>query len=325
MMPDQARLIEIVTMMELANPNNWCFCNVAVYSLCWTLLNVRHYEPAFWGKQCQEIMQFMLIAGQGLCNLAQQPFFREILQCWGRDDPVLFGASISQQDSSEFIHVWLHKMQTPVFNMQWEKRVTISDASHVMDSSTERYMPICLQFDDFSKLSDFCTLNTMISTWQQVDGMTTALLQAPDCLCVHIDRCVMNPDLSIVKCRSKLQIDEECFFPVFTGDGNAHDFHSYTVIAVMSHLGSDAAGHYRCALKIKSMVVQGTTPVRWLITDDWRKPEAVWSQPLWIQENVTTAWLVRTDCLKQPMHVPSQVPSNSSMAELLRMLANPMT
>ena len=154
--------------------------------------------------------------------------------------------------------------------------------------------------------------------------MTTALLCAPACICVHIDRCVLNPDMSVSKCRSKLQTEEECFFPVFSGDGIAHVYHGYTVVAVMSHMGSDAAGHYRSALKIRSMVVQCTNPIQWLITDDWRKPDAVWSQQTWLQENVTMAWLVRTDCLQQPFYANSPDPCRSSTAELLRMLADPI-
>ena len=325
MMIDQSQMIEIVSKMELANPNNWCFCNVAVYSMLWTMLNLRTYEPAHWGTQCQELMNFLLTARNGLCSLATQPFFREILQCWGRDDLGHLESTISQQDSSEFIHVWLQQMQTPAFWMQWEKRVIISDAPHAMDASRERYMPICLKFDELSVRSEFCTLNSLISSWQQVDGMTTALLHAPDCLCVHIDRCVLNPDMSISKCRSKLQTDEECFFPVFSGDGIAHVFHGYTVVAVMSHLGSDAAGHYRAAMKIRSMIGQCNNPIQWLITDDWRKPEAVWTQPIWIQENTTMAWLVKTERLQQPFYTFSHDPCRSSTAELLRMLADPMS
>ena len=324
-MIDQSQMIEIVSKMELANPNNWCFCNVAVYSMLWTMLNLRTYEPAHWGTQCQELMNFLLTARNGLCSLATQPFFREILQCWGRDDLGHLESTISQQDSSEFIHVWLQQMQTPAFWMQWEKRVIISDAPHAMDASRERYMPICLKFDELSVRSEFCTLNSLISSWQQVDGMTTALLHAPDCLCVHIDRCVLNPDMSISKCRSKLQTDEECFFPVFSGDGIAHVFHGYTVVAVMSHLGSDAAGHYRAAMKIRSMIGQCNNPIQWLITDDWRKPEAVWTQPIWIQENTTMAWLVKTERLQQPFYTFSHDPCRSSTAELLRMLADPMS
>jgi len=90
------------------------------------------------------------------------------------------------------------------------------------------------------------------------------------------------------------------------------------VIAVMSHLGSDAAGHYRAAMKIRSMIGHSNNPIQWLITDDWRKPEAVWTQPIWIQENTTMAWLVKTERLQQPFYTFSHDPCRSSTAEPLR-------
>ena len=105
--------------------------------------------------------------------------------------------------------------------------MSVAAKTQLMDCSQERYMPICLRFDDVLTKSPFCTLTELVSLWHQVDGMTT-----------------------VSKCTSKLQIDEECFFPVFTGDTRQCDYYGYTVVAIMSHLGEDCAGHYRSALKV---------------------------------------------------------------------------
>jgi len=146
------------------------------------------------------------------------------MRCWGRAEIGQSSFSISQQDSAEFVQFWLNQMKTPAFAMQWEKRLSMADATHVMDLSHEQYTPLCLKFDDSMIMSPSCTVNALVSKWHQADGMQTALLTAPDALCVHIDRCVMGSDLTVHKCLCKLQIDEECYFPVFAGDAISCDF-----------------------------------------------------------------------------------------------------
>ena len=317
----QAQLVDIVAKMSLANPSNWCFCNAAVYSLCWTLLSLHTYEPAFWGTQRNDIMTFLHAADSNLCSLATHKFFRDIMRCWERDETGMPSASISQHDSSEFVQVWLSLLQAPTFQMQWEKRVDLADATHVMDSSRESHTPPCLRFDDFNMLAPFCSLNALVTTWHQADGMQTALLQASACICVHIDRCVLGSDLNVHKCTSKLQIDEECFFPVFQGDSIACANHAYTVVAAMAHLGSDMAGHYRSAMRIQPLILNRTQPIRWLVTDDWMPPQATWNLRSWMQENVTMVWLVRSDLLRLPLYQAPQDQTASSTAELLQMLS----
>ena len=82
----------------------------------------------------------------------------------------------------------------------------------MLDFSHEPYAPICLKFDETQILLPHCSMNSLIGTWQQVDGMHTALLHPTTCICVHVDRCVMGPDMTVHKCLSRLQLDEECFF-----------------------------------------------------------------------------------------------------------------
>ena len=151
--------------------------------------------------------------------------------------------------------------------------------------------------------------------------MTTALLSASPCICAHIDRGMMDSDLRIFKCDSKLRIDEECLIPVFTDESIGCEFHSYTTVALMSHLGSDGAGHYRAALKLQATVLERARPVQWLLTDDWRRPEAVWQPQTWLHSNVTLAWMVRSDLLRQHLFRPQTERAPSDMAELMQLIA----
>ena len=93
-------LTHIVSHMVLTNPNNWCFCNAAAYSLFWTVLNLSCYTPELWGRQCHEIMRFLGTAKTQLSSLATQVFFQDLTRCWGRDTLGQMSSSISQQDSS---------------------------------------------------------------------------------------------------------------------------------------------------------------------------------------------------------------------------------
>ena len=316
----QDQLMAIVSHMTLANPSNWCFGNAAVYSLLWTVLSLVCFTPSFWGTQCNLLMDFLTRAKDQMCNLSHEQFFREILHCWGREAIGQLSYQISQQDASEFVHAWLGHLQTPAFQMRWEKRISLAESVQVMDQGLSSHAPICLKFDTLSAQCEFCSVTSLLSTWHQVDGMTSALLQASPCICAHIDRGMMDQDLRIYKCVSKLRIDDECLVPVFQDGTIECEFHSYTTVALMSHIGSDGSGHYRAALKLQATVLNGAKPVCWLTTDDWRCPEAAWTPPTWLHENVTLVWLVRTDLLRQHLFRPKQDQTSTNMAELMQLL-----
>ena len=135
----------------------------------------------------------------------------------------------------------------------------------------------------------------------------------------------MGPDMTVHKCLSRLQLDEECFFPVFADGTIQSDFHAYTVIAAMAHLGHDGSGHYRAALRLRPMVQNHTNPIQWLVTDDWRAPEAVWTLQDWLLENVTMVWLGRSDSIRLPFYRQDMQQPRTSVTELLDMLTDPST
>ena len=138
--------------------------------------------------------------------------------------------------------------------MRWEKRMTVAEALHVMDSNPSATMPLCLHFDPTKLAFQYCDITSLALTWHQVDGMRTSLTTGSPCLCVHVDRCFQKSDGTISKIQTALQCDEECFMPVLAKDGQSSIFIGYTIVAVMAHIGSDGSGHYRAGLKLRPAV-----------------------------------------------------------------------
>ena len=305
----------------LANPNNWCFANVAVYNLLWTLLTFSAFEPAIWGMQCDAIQSFLLRVRTQTGNLSTETFFRDVLRCWGRSELASLNPSISQEDAAEFVQIWLRMLNTPAFDMRWEKRVLREDVIHIVDSTTASECPIRLQFDALTLTMSFCDLSRLALIWHQVDGMCTALLHGSSCVCLHVDRCNQDDEGRVFKIDCKLCCDDECFLPVFSDDGLNSHFISYQVVGLMSHLGSDGAGHFRSALKVRPMVMGTTHPIRWLLTDDWRSPTMTWSLPDWFVRNVTMVWLVRSDRVMLPFYDEPAQSEPHAMSALLERLA----
>ena len=315
----RADLQRRVTELTLTNPNNWCFANALTYSLLWCTLAVRCFETTFWGMHQELLLEFLNQTPGCTTSLADAQFFRQVLSSWGHHE-LFETSSISQQDASECAHVWLRLLQSPLFDMRWEKRMYVAEAAHVMDSSPNANMPICLHFDPAKLAFHFSDFTGLALTWHQVDGMNTSLCTGSPCLCVHVDRCHQGPDGTISKIQNALACDEECFVPVYTQDGTSSMFIGYTIVAVMAHIGSDGCGHYRAGLKLRPTVSGSIHPQQWLLTDEWRAPEATWMLPDWLLQNITMAWMVRSDLVQLPHHQPLM--HEHSMTQLLTMLAD---
>ena len=120
---------------------------------------------------------------------------------------------------------------------------------------------------------------------------------------------------------SAMQLDGDTFLPVFADVGMIHVHHAYSIVAVMSHLGSDGQGHYRSALRVRTTVLEGARPVNWLVTDDWLPPQAVWQPATWLQENSTVIWLVRSDLLRLPPATGGINPADAEMSTFMHLLA----
>ena len=302
---DMKQLQTHVALLTLENPGNVCFANAAILSFMWTTLSLQTCDFQNWGTQRLMLTQFLLRHYMTTANLCDQPWFQDIMRCWGRIDPEVDMESLSQQDAAEFIHVWLEMLATPAFDMRWERRLMENDRACTVDRSGT-FMPICLQFNERLAHSHSCDLSALFTIWRQVDGMQAALLTAPVCLCLHVDRCVQTPQGTIHKSECMINPDSVCIAPIFQGTDLQYEPVEYQVIALMSHLGEDKGGHYRSALRLAPTLIASTKPAEWLLTDDWQQPTPVWRIPSWMTRAATVFWLVRTDCIQLHRYVNRQ-------------------
>ncbi|CAL1131117.1 unnamed protein product [Cladocopium goreaui] len=127
--------------------------------------------------------------------------------------------------------------------------------------------------------------------------MSTALLEAPTCLCVQLERHVHDVTGQAMMSECKINLDTICLVPVFTQQTMAWENVEYQIAALMTHLGTDGAGHYRSALRTRPSLVNATTPAEWLLTDDWTAPVTAWQAPQWMTRRANMFWLIRTDCI----------------------------
>ena len=294
---DMRHLLTHVAFLTLENPGNICFANAAVTTFMWTTLSLDPCDFNYWGKQRHQLTSFLLANYATHANLMEQDWFQDTLRCWGQQDPAVDSDDITQQDATEFLHVWLTQMATPAFDMRWERRYMENDRVCIVDSSG-KYTPLWLHMDATTSTANSCDLTQLFSLWRQVDGMQAALTTAPVCLCLHIDRLTRDNTGRIHKSDCMINIDTPCIVPVFQGAGLTHEPVEYQPVALMAHLGQDQGGHYRAGLKLAPTLVDMTTPAEWLLTDDWVHPTPTWRIPSWMLRNTTVIWMVRTDCIR---------------------------
>jgi hypothetical protein len=294
---DMRHLLTHVAFLTLENPGNICFANAAVTSFMWTTLTLDICDFSYWGMQRQQLTSFLLANYATHANLMEQDWFQETMRCWGQQDPAVDSDDITQQDAAEFLHVWLTQIATSAFDMRWERRYMENDSVCTVDSGG-KYMPLWMHMDATTANAHSCDLTQLFSLWRQADGMQAALITAPVCLCLHIDRLTRDTTGRIHKSDCMINVDTPCIVPVFQGDGLTHEPVEYLPVALMSHLGQDKGGHYRAGLKLAPTLVDTTTPAEWLLTDDWVQPTPTWRIPPWMLRNTTVIWMVRTDCIR---------------------------
>ena len=181
--------------------------------------------------------------------------------------------------------------------MRWEKRVESHDTVTMVDCGSQQ-TPICLKFDAILARCMTCDLTQLFNTWCQDDGMRTALTSAPQCLCVQVDRSLMDPQHNLMQCDCMIQVTEPCVVPVFSSELLTYMPVEYQVVAITAHAGRDQAGHVRAALRIAPTIIHEHRPANWLVTDDWQPPVPMWELPNWMRRCSNTFWLARTDSLR---------------------------
>ena len=127
--------------------------------------------------------------------------------------------------------------------------------------------------------------------------------------------------MALYKNTATMDIDTEILLPVFVDDSLEISHLEYTMVAAQAHFGQDGSGHYRSAMRMQSVAATGRA-LRWLLTDDWSRPQAFWDLPAWFCQNINLVWVVRTDQLN--LHVPGiALHENAVMQDMLQtMLSN---
>jgi len=318
---DRELLLDIVAHAALTNADNWCFANSAVYSLLWTTLSISEFSSLTWGLHCNTLHDFVKSLQHSPGVLPSESWFQQVLQCWGRYDSDNPGR-ISQQDAAEFVSSWLQTMNSPAFDMRWERRLESEGTTHMVDESANT-LPIFLQFAQIHTHLPRCALSDLFQVWHLADGMKAALLNASTCLCVHIDRCVRDPQTDrIQRCTTVIDTEVDCLVPKFLDDQLTTGLIEYTIVAMQAHLGGDAHGHYRTAIRMQPTVTQGPSPSTWLISDDGHPPTPVWTPPEWMLQNANILWLIRSDSMTLHRYADPVASSDfsGSVAEMLALL-----
>ena len=294
--------------MRLQNTSHWCYANSSLSCLLWSLLCLTPFDMTAWGQRFAVLHDFLHRHCLEPVALARETWFQQILHLWGHE--------LGQQDCAEFFNALLTWLRPPAYDMRWERRVQNETQIEVVDISTQ-YMPFHLQFDLQMLSQSQVALTDLVKIWRQAQGMTTALLCAPQLLCIHLDRINSTEDAHMFRTECSVELDCEVRIPVFMNSGLRLEEVTYVPVAAAAHLGSDQAGHYRAALKMAPSVLSQTEPVRWLLTDDDVAPVPVWHLPPWFVCQTTLIIAARVDCLHLPMYsVPYDhvTPASSSEA-----------
>eukprot|EP00435_Cladocopium_sp_Y103_P007847 s2152_g2.t1 len=301
---DWAAFLHVLSHVRLKNAANWCYANTTIMCLLWTLMSV-DCELHFLGDKFVEVIQFLPCHNMQLVALADLPWFQRLLQMWGH----LQGSQCArQQDSSEFTAAVLSWLQAPAVNMTWEKRLDENDSVRPFDIGGP-HIPLQLSFpESHAHQHDFeFTISELILRWSQVDGMTTALVQAPQLLCLHLDRLYHDDAGNLQKSPCLINLEATCDVPIFTGSDLRKENVFYVLVACSAHLGDAESGHYRALLKLRPIVLPSGQPASWLVTEDNVSGHAVWRAPDWFRSNATDFWLVRADCVQLHVYRPASM------------------
>jgi len=256
-----------------------------------------------WGAHFAELISFLQTFANKPATLQHTDWFRQIVTDWG--------AELGQKDCAECAQRTLAWLQSTAFDMRWERRLDTAAGIQVHDHS-RRFTPITLTLSQHDHDMGSCSLNSLVTAWVQENAMCTALLDAPVCVCIHIDRYYRSEAGDIVKGLCRVDIESEVTLPIFRNSNLLCSNAGYIPVAAVAHFGQDLAGHCKAILKMQPTVLGQTTPAAWLITEDDCFPKAIWQYPIWYASNVVVIWMVRTDCLRLPMYCAPQTAHESA-------------
>ena len=279
-----------------------CYANSVFLSALWTILSRKGCQVTDLGPH-SEMLQNILAAHQTL-NLADQPWFLDLLRDWPEDE------GTGQSDSAEFANILLQWVASDHVSCYWEQRVMQGNKTVVHDFGSFA-QPITLSVDPELAIDGVLPLRALIRSWHNELGMHQALHDAADTVCVHIDRFCQTAQGTLQKCSLPIGVDWGIEVPVFVDEGIEVTWIDYQVVALTSHLGGTHSGHYQTLLKID--LPQLPQPaISFLHADDNRRVIPCWAPPEAFYQGITMVWMCK--CSALDLHQWTLAPAVSEAA-----------
>ena len=311
---NRRRLQSAVSKLILGNDSNHCFANASVTALLWAMLSRSDFQFEHWGCRASQVVQFLTMNTDQALFLSQHDWFDGIFTEWHNAD--------IQGDPTEFISFVMKQLPFQGYDMTWERRIQIVDQIQSNDTSAA-CSPLVLRFppDLHSQNAPYLSLQTLIDTWHNQDGMITALLDASPLICLQLDRYVHSDDLQVHKSEEPVHSSDEVLIPIFEEGLQVRET-AYTIVSAVAHQGMDNAGHCRALLWTE----ESTTPpaFKFFATDDGVCAECSWREPWWFRSQVVCFWVCRTDLVglfrRAPMTTVSDLATVERPSDLTRLM-----
>ena len=274
--------------MTLLNMENWCYANTALLTLTWAMLSCTNFSNMEWGPFGPDLVSLLHNAFHAPIHLPDVSWFQQLLHSWSGEG--------EQCDPVEFLTHLVTGIHPPGLDWTWERRVQLGTEVSVRDKSAP-LTPITLYLDPELSHAGWIRLDTMIHTWANYMGMTTALRHHTPLICFHVDRHVIAGDGEHHKSDLSIGMHGVFSVPVFRDPRLEITWEDYRVVAAVAHLGSDRSGHCRAILRVEDDIRPNQQPFMHLLTDDNAAPTRCWKEPTWFLQNVMCIWLCHVDSL----------------------------
>ena len=274
--------------MTLGNTGHMCYANSAFTCFLWSGLSRGTFTLTDWGRQHDLFRDLLLELRPQPFNLDAQLWFQGITQNWDENR--------GQADSAEFTSMLLQWVAPSFLSCHWQRRLMENECVRVHDQG-DRYQPLTLQLDPSHSTDGIARLTDMLRRWHNDLGMYAGLLQAPEVLCVHVDRFIYEGHGRVRKTDTPVFFGGPIDVPVFTDDGLDCTWERYQMTAAFAHQGDAATGHYQALLRTQPSIRHPDADTYWLHCDDDRPPRPCRMLPHQFQEGVTCIWLCRQDII----------------------------
>ena len=285
--------------LTLVNDDVQCYVNTVFITVYWTHLLCSDFVINTWGSHTVGMMQLLVDHAVAPLCIRQRPFFAAGFQQWEGL------RSHGQHDYGDFLCFFLGWLNTNLVDQMFQRRYT-TDAGVVIADKSSRHAPILLHSELWSEIPGVKRFQSIVDSWTQVQGMTSALVVASKIICFQFCR---FQSMTLAD-RTSFDFGNLCIYlTAYTNDQVSTARIPYRVVALVHYSGDSWSGHYTCAISYNDSYGQQG----WLHYDDNRPPN-VWREiPEWFTWNISHVWLVRADRFLE-WHVPPSAPAVSDVA-----------